>query len=278
VKLRTFIICSLISGILPVAGCSTSKGADVAAEVNTSEVEASAAPTTSAGTQLTVNDATVLSRLLFLNGDLGGSTFRIDVPYGLTSSIVIEGEHDWKTHVGKGTAIVVGNDGVEVNRQELFWVNMYDPTKGYVLTTLAGLTEGMAAQGREGVKYVARPFSEQSPFDRLIRYVDGLSATQAENPLLLRQNAKTRSMGLETIEVGAQKIEATKMGFGQQTFWANPKNGRMLRAQAPLAGLERETIITLLDHGYKVIELPVGPDVVEASEIADLYRELTTKK
>jgi hypothetical protein len=230
------------------------------------------------GQALTVAEATTLSRLLFQNFDKGGADVLVDVPYGTQSTVQIEGVVDWKTHTGRAEVKVVKLDGAVVSSSTVYWRDLYDAQKAIVATTLDGLTEAMAAKGNPGITFVARPFSEASPLDRVLRYLDGLATAQAENPLLMRQDAKAQSLGVETVTSGGATVEAMALRYGKSRYWADPKNGRMLQASAPLAGLETETVFHFTNHGTKTVELPRAETVIDASTIPELYGELTKRK
>jgi hypothetical protein len=245
---------------------------------DTPSTTAITATTLEQGEALSVSEATTLSRLLFQNFDKGGADVIADVPYGLSSSVQIEGVVDWKTHTGQADVKVVDLDGKLVSTSTVFWRDLYDPQKAIVATTLEGLTEAMAAKGNPGINYVARPFSDGSPLDRVLRYLDGLATTQAENPLLMRQDEKAKSLGIENIQSGGVAIDATALRYGKSRYWADPKNGRMLQASAPLAGLKKETVFRFTNHGPKTVALPPAEEVVDASTISELYGELTKRK
>jgi hypothetical protein len=265
-NIRTLIIVGLMGA--SVVGCGESKPTAVA--VTTTSVPE--------GTQLTTKEATLLSRVLFLNYDLGGANFHIDVPYGLQSSIKIDGIVDWKTHQGTAEVHVVGKDGKDVDTSTIYWRNLYDLKKGMVATTLKGLTDELAATGKEGVKFVARPVSQQSPLDRVLRYLDGLATNQAENPLLLRQDAKAKSLGTEEVNSGKILVDATVLRYGRSRYWADPKTGRMIQAAAPLAGLSEDTKFYFATHEAKTVTLPAVNEVVDAADIPAIYEKLTKRK
>jgi predicted small lipoprotein YifL len=153
---RVRTLAGAIVAVASLAGCGSSKPA-IVPTVET------VAPNSVAAKILSVQEATVLSRVLFQNFDKGGAKVSADVPYGLESSIKINGVVDWKTHTGRAEVTVVGFDGKLFSTSTVFWRDLYNPQAALVATTLDGLTEAMAAQGQVGVKYVARPASEQSP-------------------------------------------------------------------------------------------------------------------
>jgi predicted small lipoprotein YifL len=267
------LLAALISVItvFPVTACGKSK------PLATAPAAATTIPIPE-GTQLSVKEATLLSRLLFINRDKGGANFHIDVPYGLRSTVKIDGIIDWKTHTGTGTVQVIGTDGGIVDTSTVYWRDLYDTKNGLVATTLNGLPEAMDAIGRKGVKYVARPLSLQSPLDRVLRYLDGLATDQAENPLLLRQNPKAKSLGVEEVTFGKILVPASVLRYGKSRYWADPKTGQMVQAAAPLAGLSQDTMFFFASHEPKSVTLPVASEVVDQSEIPEIYTKLSKHK
>jgi hypothetical protein len=268
--LRTFTISALIlASVASLSSCTSSSPAVTPAATTTTSI-----PT---GTKLTTAQATKLSRLLFVNRDLGGADVIIAVPFGLESSITIVGEVDWKTHEGRGEIKVIKNDGTLVDTSQIWWGSPQNLQQGFVVTSLKGLTEAMDKTGRKGVKYVARPLSEKSPVDIILRYLDALSADQPENPLLLRQDPKTGYIGRDTIDVAAAKLETDVIRFGRSRYWVDLKTGQMAQASAPLAGLKTNTQFTLAAHGPKKISFPLKEEVVNVDEIPEIYQQLTSR-
>jgi hypothetical protein len=264
-KFRRFGICALIGlTSLGVGGCSSEPSL-------TTTILPATSTSVPVGEKLTQAQATTLSRLLFMNYDQGGADFVADVPYGIGSSIVIEGVVDWKTHTGNGTLVVKKNDGTLVDTSEIWWGYPNDAQRGFVATSLKGLTEAMAEAGRPGVKYVARPLST-SPIDIILKYLDALSSDQAENPLLLRQDKRAGYLGVETIPSG----EADVIKFGRSRYWVDLKSKRMVQASAGLAGLRTETVFTIRAAGPKTIAFPPNSEVVDAQTIPEIYAELTS--
>jgi hypothetical protein len=233
------------------------------------------------GAPLSVGEANTLSRLLFRNHQSGGADFVAKVPYGLQTTIEITGSMDWKNHRGQGELRVIATDGSIVDSSTLFWGDLYNPQQGYVVSTLKGLTEAMAETGRDGVKYVVRPFSESSPLDRVLRYLDGLATTQAENPLLIRQDSKARSLGVAKIDTNGAaeggELDAAVLRYGQSVYWAN-QSGRMVQASAPLAGLDQPTVFSFSDPREVSVTIPPNPEVVQVADIPQIYEKLTKRE
>ncbi len=272
-NLRTFIASGLtVFSLLALTACTGSSSAPVPS------VEA-AVTTTSVpdGEKLTSQQATVLSRLLFLNYDKGGADLDIAVPYGIGSSITMKGQIDWKTHIGNAVITVVLDDGTVVDTQTLYWASPADPQRGVIVTTLKGLPEALEKNGRPGVKYVARPFAEKSPVDIIVRYIDALASVQADNPLLLRQDPKTGYLGTDTVSVGGVDIAADLIRYGKSRYWVDPKTKTMVQVAAPLGGLRDNTVYKLSNNGPKTIALPQNAEVVNSAEIPEIYEELTQR-
>jgi hypothetical protein len=280
--LRTSIICLLMSaGSLTLVGCTSDKPpVTVAAAATTTSIPA--------GTKLTVGQATKLSRLFFVNRDKGGADVNVQVPYGIGSSITIIGQVDWKKHVGRAEIRVVTDDGKVVDTSKVWWGNVQDPQRGFVVSSLKGLTKEMETAGRSGVNYVARPFSDKSPVDLILRYLDALSAEQPENPLLLRQDKKTGYLGAEQLELVGQGKTVTDpptkttvstdiIRFGRSRYWIDTKTSELVQVAAPLAGLRSPTVYSFTNRGEKTIVFPQNAEVVDAADIPEIYAQLTSR-
>jgi hypothetical protein len=174
---------------------------------------------------------------------------------------------------------VIGADGAVIDSSTVYWRDLYDPRRGIIATTLKGLPEAMAEQGRSGVEFVARPFSETSPLDRVLRYLDGLATAQAENPLLLRQDDKAKSFGAQpVVMVDGSSIDTVGLRYGKSRYWADAQSGLLIQASAPLAGLAEETRFRFSAHGPRTIELPPADRVVDVADIPQIYQRLTERK
>jgi hypothetical protein len=279
---RVPTVCVVVTlAVVGLTSCTSDKKAVTAATVAT---------TTSipAGSKLTVGQATKLSRLFFVNRDQGGADVHIQVPYGIGSSITIVGQVDWKKHIGAAQIQVISDDGTIVDTSKVWWGNVQDPQRGFVVSSLKGLTEEMQTAGRPGVLYVARPFSEKSPVDLILRYLDALSAEQPENPLLLRQDKKTGYIGTDTVELIGQGATPTDpptkttvstdvIRFGRSRYWIDTKTSELVQAAAPLAGLRSPTVYSFTNRGEKKVVLPQNAEVVDAADIPEIYAKLTSR-
>ncbi len=266
---------------LSLAGCTSDKPpATVSAAVTTTSVPA--------GAKLTVGQATKLSRLFFVNRDKGGADVNVRVPYGIGSSVTIVGQVDWKKHVGAAEIRVIKDDGTVVDTSKVWWGNVQDPQRGFVVSSLKGLTEEMKKAGRPGVNYVARPFSDKSPVDLILRYLDALSAEQPENPLLLRQDPKTGYLGTDQVELIVQGATPTDpsttttvstdiIRFGRSRYWIDTKTSELVQVAAPLAGLRAPTIYAFTNRSEKTITFPQNAEVVDAGDIPEIYAQLTSR-
>jgi hypothetical protein len=271
--LRALAIGGMVVGLATACGGSGSKPAAASDAPDVVQL-----PTTlGEGTALTVGEANTLSRLLFQNYQTGGADFVAKVPYGVRSTIEITGSMDWKNHRGQGELRVIATDGSVVDSSKLFWGDLYNPQQGYIVSTLAGLNEAMAESGRADVNYVVRPFTESSPLDRVLRYLDGLATTQAENPLLMRQDAKAKSLGAQQIELNRKQVDTTVLRYGQSVYWAD-KAGRMVQVSAPLAGLDQPTVFSFSDPRSVSVVIPPNSEVVQAADIPQIYEKLTKRE
>ena len=267
----------MVASLAGLSACGSDNEPAPVVEVTTTEVQK--------GTPLTQAQATLLSRLLFLNYQQTGSDLHIAVPFGIGSSISIVGVIDWKLHLGQAEVIVTTDNGTVADRSKIWWSRPNDAQQGFIVSSLKGLTESMAKSGRPGVNFVARPVTASSPIDVIVRYIDALSSDQAENPLLLRQDKRSGYLGTESVAVlsldgdTAVKVDnAEVIRFGQSRYWIDPASRRMVQVSAALAGLRSDTVFSLTQPGAKVMKFPENAEVVDATSIPEIYKELTSPK
>lgn len=238
-------------------------GNDGGSQPATSGREVSATTTTQVpGTRLTAAQAARLSRVLFNNYDKGGADVEVTAPFG-AATFVMKGTIDWRAHVGRLDVATSFTNGAAPERTEAYF------TRSSVFSTLPGLTEAMAKQGRPGVNFVGRPLNDTSRLDLIIKLLDGLSSDRADNPLLIRQG-EARYLraegGLDIYQYGPKT-----------TYWVDAQ-GQMARLEARPKGFDGPVRIVLKSHRSVEVVFPPAAAVVGVAEIPDLYRQLTSPR
>jgi hypothetical protein len=258
-----------LAGLLMVALVAGScGGSDAAGPV------APGAPTTTVrpdGERLTPPQANALAQALLKNFQAGGARVIATIPFG-ASTFTLDGAIDWQRHVGAATVTTTFRDGVRAPRtQEIFW------SRAMIATPLAGLEEAMAARGREGVRFVARPIDgSTATLDRVVAFLDAIASDRAENPLLLRQRPEVAYLGREEVDgISADRYQASNSAQFWLSTATGPGAGRIVRIDARFAGLEEPVGVRLREHGAQTLSFPPDAQVVVASEVPDLIAQLT---
>lgn len=224
-------------------------------------------PAAPVGTRLTAAQANALSQGLFKNFQAGGAQVTVTIPYG-SSTFTLDGDIDWKRHVGAATVTTTFRDGVRAPQaQAVFW------SRTTIVMPLPGLEAAMAERGRPGVTFLARPLDgSTATLDRVVAFIDAIASDRPENPLLLRQRPEVVFLGREDVEgTPADRYQSSESA----QFWLAATGGRIVRVSANFAGLEQPVDVRLRDHGPRSMTFPGDDQVVLASDIPDLVAELT---
>ena len=246
-----------VLGVIVVlaAGCS-----------GTPNERSSASPSTSRrATPITDAQASMLADVLVTNHGLGGSAVVATVPYG-TVTFQMAGEIDWANHVGrltirtepkqKGTA-VRGPFDVAFDQKVTF-------------EQVAGLADALVAQGRPPANWVATALDPgSSPLHVVLQLILGLSSTQRDNPVLLRQDVTYGG----ALVVRGSKTDRFEMG--RSTYAVDRASGRLVQVTASLETTHSTATIDLSDPGPRTIPLPAADDIVALSDVRDIYAKLT---
>ncbi len=259
---------ALMISALWISACSSTKPVGV---------DATTSPTTgvSNGTPLTTAQAVRLSRAFFINYDAGGAEVLVVVPFGKAGGVRLEGTVNWKTHSGQGEIVTEASDGSAPQRQPVWWFSPNDLVNGAIVTTQVGLTQAMAATGRTGVKYLARPIADKSALDTTVRFLDKLASDRAENPVLLRQG-DVGFLGAQTI--GTTLTDHIRFGSRSTQYWIGVSDANLKQVSAQLSGLAKPTVFTIKALGARTITAPLAAEVVDARQIPDIYQRLLQRK
>jgi hypothetical protein len=215
---------------------------------------------------LTPDQAAVLSNVLKKNYDAVGSKFIARVPYGPAATFTLAGEVDFAKGFGGATlhSEVVGQPPVD---SKVFW----QPQE--IAEELEGLTDGMAANGRPGVKYLVRQLTKNSAQDIVLQFISGLGVAQAENPQLIQQG-DAAYLGRDTVN----GVEVDTFRFGKTIYFVRMSDGMLARVEANLAVSQGIVTIDFLSHEAVKIVSPPLSEVVDVSQVpADLLTRLTSR-
>lgn len=225
----------------------------------------SASTTARASEPLTDAQASMLADVLVTNHTLGGSAVVATVPYG-TVTFQMAGEIDWVNHVGRLTIRTEpAKKGTPVR-------GPFDVAFDQKVTfeQVAGLADALASQGRPPASWVATALDPgTSPLHVVLQLILGLSSTQRDNPVLLRQDVTYAG------EVTVRGAPADRFDMGRSTYAVDRKTGHLVQVTAALETTHSTATIDLSDPGPRVIPLPSADDIVAMADVSDLYRALT---
>lgn len=256
--------------LLAASGCGSSTPKD-----------ASSTPSIPAGKPLTLAQAETLAGVLTKNYDAGGAVFSVTVPYSPQTTYSLNGSIDYTKDTGgpngakgtkgvaQATLRITSNSGKDTADSALLW------TKNEVIEELPGLTEAVAAKGRQGVKFVSRPLTTSSPQDVVLNLLLGTASEQRENPALIQQGTEQGdSAFLRTDTLRNTPVDVYRFGK-RTTYWVGHEDGVLMRLEATLAIAPGVTVIDFLEHKPVSIPGPTTAEVILASDIPDIMKALT---
>ncbi len=274
-KSQSFVAVSFAVSLvatLVLNGCKAAKTETATTTSPSSTNAAAAAPgsgaeaTTEVKQKLTQKQALAFSRMLYENGQIGGGDIEATFVYGPAATFTFTGAVDWKNAQGDVVLNTKVSDGRKVPPQRLLW------DKGVMLYELPGLEKAMAAKGRKGVTFVSRPIDKaRSALDLSVTYIASLALTQPLNPLLLRQDPNTYWFGGRGEVRG---IAVDRFRNGRSTYSADDK-GKTVRVETTFKSMSGPTTVDFLKLEARQISLPPATAVVAATEIPEIYAQLT---
>lgn len=259
---------ALAGALMSACGTAAEPTAEPSA-VDTTEI---AGPTPStvvleAGkTKLTSAQALKFSRMLYLNTEATGGEVSASFEYGPAATFFFNGKIDWVKATGDMILSTKLNGQETVNPERIWW------SKGILYREIPGLEAAMAAQGRTGIRYVARPIQkDRSGLDLAITYLAALAIAQPMNPLLVRQDpAHYFFAGADVID----GVAVEGYGNGRSTYLVGP-DGHLKRINTTFKAMAGPVQVNFAALGAQQIELPGAAATVDIAEIPDLYAQLT---
>lgn len=222
--------------------------------------------TSTDGTALTSDQATVLARTLYRSYEERGAAFQATAQIEADVRLVMTGRVDFRTSSGQMLLRVSRSGGALTAGRHIAW------TKTAVFEgDIPGLEAAMSRRGRRGVTWVERPVDvKASPVDAVVAMITRLASKRPDNPILVQQGAN--------VFLGSQ----TRDGETLQTYRLADRlvldiapDGTIRQARAKLAGTDVPVTVTLASYGPQQITVPSPAQRVKLSTIRDLYRQLT---
>jgi len=211
---------------------------------------------------ITRAEADTLAGILVANSKAGGADLRAEVPFG-TATFHLDGSIDWANHVGRVTLRIELDGGTDPPQRDIVW------NPNIVFEEVPGLGERIAAEGRPGIEWVARPLApRESVLHLILRLINSTSSTQPDNPQLLRSSVRwLRADSVDGTRVDVYRNDRTR-------YWVARSDRTLRRLEADLAGTGSRATLTFADRAPRTIETPPDPAIVALSEVASIYQEL----
>lgn len=241
----------VVGMVLAAASCGGSD--DPAAPVTSTTVR-------STGSALTDDDTARLAQMLFRNYRDGGATVAASFDYAPSLSVRMAGDVDWVDHTGRLTVTSTFADGRPQDTQEVVFAEdaVYEAPD-------EATADRLAAEGRTDVRWIRRPPAlDGRPLDQVINLIISLAATRPDNPQLLAQSGTTYDRQ-EEVEGRAADVFTSEQGT---SYWLRVADDRLVRLQGTVDGFAGPVVIDVIDPGPRPIEVPTGPGVVDAADLA----------
>lgn len=204
----------------------------------------------------------MLADLLPANMRAGGAHVVAVVPFGV-STFRLDGDIDWANHVGRVRVRSSVHGAPDPTPRDVVW------NPNVVFEEVPGLRDRLAAAGRPGIDWVARPLDPRvSQLHLILRMIDATASTQPDNPQLLRARVTwLRRDSADGVAVDVFRDQRTR-------YWVDRRNHVLVRLEADLAGTSTRATLTFSDRGPRTIETPPDPSIVALSDVSALYQEL----
>jgi len=201
------------------------------------------------------------------NHDAGGAHVRATIPYG-AATFEMDGEIDWVSHVGRLSVTSTVTGELPSPPFEI----VFNPNVTF--ESVPGLTEAMAAQGRPGIAWVARPLDPAtSPLHLPLRLIETAASTTRDNPVLLQQDGVT-SIGPDRVgDVACHRFDR-----GRTTIWLGDDDRRTHRIDAELEATKSTASFVFTNFGPRTIEVPTDAEIISVEDIPALYRQLVEQR
>jgi hypothetical protein len=214
---------------------------------------------------LTAAQLDTMASLLFDNYDDGGAIFSYAGKLTGDDSLALQGEIDWRNHVGHAT---VASKVAERNVVEVIW------GPNVVLERRPTLIALAKTLGRGDFDWVARPATESNrELDAALAIVTGLASQQRDNPQLF--GSKQGSAFLRSDTLRDTPVEVLR--FGERVvFWVSTADRTMMRLESNSENGLRPRVVDILTRGKQTIREPEPSRVVDIALISELYEADTS--
>lgn len=210
--------------------------------------------------ELTEEQRRVLSLVLEKNFEAGGAAISVVLPGGASE---MTAEVDWTRHFGHAVAV---NDGRTVE----FYFGPDHVLDG----TVPDLTEALAANGIDGVRFVERALDPAySTIDLISVFVLGLASEQRENPVGLADQDISYGGRRET---QGRSVDVYRFA-DNVTYLVAVDDGTLVGVDASFKAIGGVVELRVTSLGPREVPGPHPVEVIAGTEISGLYRKLVGK-
>ena len=264
---------TLVSVVSFLGGCGTSSTPQTAASTPSPSSAPGTASTPSTvalepgKTKLSSAQALKFSRMLYLNTEATGGEVSASFEYGPAATFFFNGKIDWINATGDMILSTKLSNNEAVNPERIWW------SKGILYRETPGLEAAMAARGRTGIRYIARPIQkDRSGLDLAVTYLAALAIKQPMNPLLVRQDPNRYWFAGGDVIDG---VPVERFGNGRSVY-AVTGDGHVKRIDTTFKAMAGPVQVNFKSLGSQTIELPAAVAVIDVAEIPELYAQLTS--
>lgn len=205
--------------------------------------------------EVTSNEAALFAQILKQNNDLKNAKFTVSPDDKTQTNFFAEGVVDWANSKASISASQTENSSPEVSTVS---------TKEIVYETYPGLEEIQRQEILAPKKWVSRIISEKLyAVDAVSQFVITLSAPNADNPLLIKQDS---AQFLGTQKFQGDKVSLFKKKDGDTIYYVSDQ-GLLKAVNLTLKGFTAPMFIIFSDHGKNSVEIPDSGDVYELDEV-----------
>ena len=209
---------------------------------------------------LTDHEASLLANALFDNYEAGGASFQLAIQFAPGTTINLQGQIDWTAH--RGTRWSSARARRRASRR----------CSGTTAAWSSGATGSAPCSPRladQASASSAGPSTlKAATSTRRWHSSPDSRVEQHDNPLLIKQTEGSGFLRADEL----QGVPADVLRYGPlTTYWLASDDGRMLRFEGNNTPGTRPVVIELLSFGSQAIEPPPSDQIVDASEIQELY-------
>ncbi|MBA3524129.1 MAG: hypothetical protein H0T85_06175 [Geodermatophilaceae bacterium] len=220
-------------------------------------VDQETAANRASGSAITTAEAQVLADVLYRNLEKGGATVDVSAPISEGALLTMTGTVDFATETGtvETTTTYAAGDQPDESRV------LYFSRDRLLVGGIPGLTDAMAAAGRDGVQYLRTDLTPAGRFvDNIASMLLNLRAEAADDPDNLIASGTT---WLGTIRI--DNVLTNTFRTGTATVSVGIQDKLLHQYVATPGNSDFEVTMTLTGHGTQEVGFPPEEQIADAS-------------